>query len=64
MPVHCLTPAVGLSLPNKVCVCTYRMIEKFKFDGTFKGDLVQLPCDEQEHLQLHQVAQSPAQHAL
>lgn len=64
MPLCCLTPAVGLSLPNKVCVCPYRMIEEFGFEGMFKGDLVQLPCDKQEHLQLHQVTQSPAQHAL
>jgi len=26
-------------------------------EGTFKGHLVQLPCNEQEHPQLDQVAQ-------
>jgi len=30
-------------------------------EGTLKGHLVQLPCNEQGHLQLHQVAQSPIQ---
>ena len=35
----------------------YRLIESFELERTFK-DLVQLPCDEQGHLQPHQV--SPA----
>ena len=35
--------------------------ELFELGGTFKGHLVQLPCSEQGHLQLHQVAQSPIQ---
>ena len=30
-------------------------------EGTLKGHLVQLPRNEQGHLQLHQVAQSPIQ---
>jgi len=30
-------------------------------EGTFKGHLVQHPRNEQGHLQLHQVAQSPIQ---
>jgi len=30
-------------------------------EGTFKGHLVQHPCNEQGHLQLDQVAQSPVQ---
>jgi len=30
-------------------------------EGTFKGHLVQLPCSEQGHSQLDQVAQSPVQ---
>jgi len=30
-------------------------------EGTLKGHLVQLPCREQEHLQLDQGAQSPVQ---
>ena len=33
------------------------MIEYLMLEGTFKGDLVQLLCNEQGHLQLHQVAQ-------
>ena len=33
----------------------------FELEGTLKSHLVQLPCNEQGHLQLHQVAQSPIQ---
>ena len=33
----------------------------FELEGFFKGHLAKLPCDEQEHLQLDQVAQSPVQ---
>jgi len=29
-----------------------------KLEGTFKGHVVQLPCSEQRHVQLDQVAQS------
>ena len=35
--------------------------ELFELEGTLKGHLVQLPCNEQEHLQLDQGAQSPVQ---
>jgi len=38
----------------------YRIIELFELEGTLKRHLVQLPCNEQGHLQLHQVAQSLA----
>ena len=34
-----------------------RIIESFKLEGTFKGHPVQLPCNEQTHVQLYQVAQ-------
>ena len=37
------------------------IIESFGLEGTFKGHLVQPPCNEQAHLQLDQVAQSPVQ---
>lgn len=37
------------------------LTESFELKGTFNGHLVQLPCDEQGHLQLHQTAQSPVQ---
>ncbi|KAK4822001.1 hypothetical protein QYF61_006615, partial [Mycteria americana] len=37
------------------------MTTSFGLDGTFKGHLVQPPCNEQGHLQLDQVAQSPVQ---
>jgi len=35
--------------------------ELFELEGTFKSHLVQLPCNEQGHLQLSQDAQSPIQ---
>ena len=35
----------------------YRTMESLELEGTFKGHLVQLPCNEQEHAQLDQVAQ-------
>jgi len=34
-------------------------MERFELEGTLKGHLVQLPCNEQGHLQPHQGAQSP-----
>jgi len=34
-------------------------MEWFELEGTLESHLVQLPCDEQVHLQPHQVAQSP-----
>jgi len=40
---------------------SHRIVESFALEGTLKGCLVQLPCTEQGHLQLHQVAQSPVQ---
>ena len=36
------------------------IIELFELEGTFKGYLVQLPCNEQGHLQLHQVLRAPS----
>ena len=35
---------------------SHRIIESFELEGTLKGHLVQLSCNEQEHLQLDQVA--------
>lgn len=35
----------------------HRIIELFKMLETLEGHLLQLPCSEQGHLQLHQVAQ-------
>jgi len=36
-------------------------MEWFELEGAFKGHLVHPVCNEQGHLQLHQVAQSPVQ---
>ena len=38
----------------------HRMIELFGLERTFRGHLVQLPCNEQGHLQLHQVLRAPS----
>jgi len=37
-----------------------RIIGLFELEGTLKGHLVQLPCTEQGHLQLHQVLRAPS----
>jgi len=42
-----------------LCVCSHRIIESFELEGTLQGHLVQLPCTEQGHLQLHQVLRAP-----
>jgi len=39
----------------------HRITESFELEGTLRGHLVQLPCNEQGHLQFHQVNQSPIQ---
>jgi len=36
-----------------------RMLESFEFEETPKDHLVQVPCNEQGHLQLHQVLRAP-----
>ncbi|KAK4815157.1 hypothetical protein QYF61_017598 [Mycteria americana] len=41
-----------------------RIIDWVGLAGTFKGHLVQPPCNEQGHLHLDQVAQSPVQPGL
>ena len=38
----------------------YRTIELFELEETLKGHLVQIPCSEQGHLQLHQVLRAPS----
>jgi len=38
-----------------------RIKESFEWEETPKGHLIQLSCNEQGHLQLHQVLQSPIQ---
>lgn len=53
----CLTPKVKNGLePTLLLFDLYRVVG---LEGTFEGHLVQLPCNEQEHLLLDQVAQSP-----
>jgi len=39
----------------------HRIIECFGLEGTFRGHPALLPCNEQGHLQLDRVAQSPVQ---
>ena len=42
-----------------ICCVLYRyrnsIIASLELEGTFKGHLVQVPCNEQGHAQLHQV---------
>jgi len=49
--------ACSLHLPLNVFTYIDKIVISFKLD--FKGHLVQLPCDEQGHLRLDQVSQSP-----
>jgi len=44
--------------------CQDVIIESFELEGNLTGHLIQVPCTEQGHLQLDQVAQSPAQTVL
>jgi len=39
----------------------HRIIELFELEGTLEGHPAQIPCTEQGHLKLHQVAQSLVQ---
>ena len=44
-------------MPPDALICAswfHRIMEPFELEGTFKGHLVQLPCNEQGHPQLHQ----------
>ena len=40
---------------------TKRITELLVLEGIFEGQLVQLPCSEQGHLQLDHIAQNPIQ---
>jgi len=42
----------------------HRIVESLELEGTIKDHLVPLPCNEQGHLQLHQVAQDLIQPCL
>ena len=48
------------SLVGIGCVSLHRIIGFFELEGTLEGHLVQLPCNEQGHLQLHQVLRAPS----
>jgi len=39
--------------------CFHRIIEPFELGETLRGHLIQLPCNDQGHLQLHQVLRAP-----
>jgi len=43
------------TLSEKALLNLFFSIESFELEGTLKGHLVQLPCSEQGHLQVHQV---------
>ena len=51
--IHC-SKATELSILYQYSVFL-TVIELFELEGTFKDHLVQLPCNEKGHLQLHQV---------
>lgn len=51
--LQCFTlEPVGSSCSCKECICNQRIVESFELAGTLNGLLVQLPCNEQEYLQL------------
>ena len=52
---------IKLELQEYCKIENHRTTELFELEGTLKGHLVQLPCSEQGHLQLNQVAQSLVQ---
>ena len=48
--------------PNLVLhIWNHGITQLFELEGILKGHLVQTPCNEQAHLHLDQVAQSPVQ---
>ena len=52
----------GLALPRgRLRYITESSSDSFELEGTFEGHLVQLPCSEQRHPQLSQLAQSLVQ---
>ena len=69
---NCLTgiyQVYGKSLGRPTCTGkeirgNFSVIESLELEGTFKGHLVQLPCNEQGHAQLDQVVQGLIQPCL
>ena len=59
--IFSLTPCICFLGAQRSFSFSPRFMESFELEGTPKGHLVQLPCNEQGHLQLHQVAQNPVQ---
>jgi len=55
------SPLGKLSVLFSVFINHSIIIELFELEGTLKDHLVQLPCNEQRHLQLDQVAHSTIQ---
>lgn len=51
----------GFSLPENPSPFGTVIIEWFGLEATFKGHVVQLSFNKQEHFQLDEVAQSPVQ---
>ena len=65
--LHCIPACFhsSLTFPHEpfclhwtVCSFTCGITAMFDLEGTLKGHLVQIPCNEQGHLQLDQAAQS------
>jgi len=50
---------IGMSQESQV-ISDHRIMELFELEGTFKGHLIQLPCSEKGHLQLHQMLRAPS----
>ena len=58
------SPLLGVASPLPSCSSYHRIIERFGLGATFRGCLVQPPCNEQGHLQPDQAARSPSNLAL
>lgn len=59
LPTDCLPATQHHQSAEQWSLCSQRILEWFGLQGTFKGHLLQVPCNDQEHFQLEQVAQIP-----